>query len=145
MRANAMNSKFFRPLTLLALIASAAAHFPNIERASAQPPERIAADSESGEQLFARFGCYACHLYTGAGYRGAPGGAPLVPMRLSQQAFIIYLRNPPMPRRMPPYTVDVLSDKEAADIHAFIAALPEPPLVDDIPLLKEMLDEIGTQ
>jgi hypothetical protein len=34
---------------------------------------------------------------------------------------------------MPVYTVKVLTDREAADIHAFLAARPRPPAVTVLP------------
>ncbi len=37
---------------------------------------------------------------------------------------------------MPPYTVKVVSDQELADIYAFLMAIPQPPPIDSIPLLK---------
>ena len=113
--------------------------------AAAQPADATTGDADSGRQLFARFGCYACHLYSGAGYNGAPGGAPLVPMRLPEPAFKVYLRNPPVPRRMPPYTADVLSDDEAADLYAFIRSLPEPRAAEEIPLLNDLIEKLNEE
>jgi hypothetical protein len=37
---------------------------------------------------------------------------------------------------MPPYTAKVVSDTEMADIYAFLQARPEPPDVENIPLLR---------
>jgi ubiquinol-cytochrome c reductase cytochrome c subunit len=38
--------------------------------------------------------------------------------------------------QMPPYTLKMMPDKEVADIYAFLAAIPAPPGVNSIPLLK---------
>ncbi|HEX5421726.1 MAG TPA: cytochrome c [Gammaproteobacteria bacterium] len=95
-----------------------------------------------GKALYARFGCYECHQYSGSGYQGAPGGAPLVPLPLTLEAFKAYLRNPPTPRRMPPYTAKVLTDAEADALYAFIRSLPPPPPVAQIPLLESIAKEI---
>ena len=98
-------------------------------------------DSERGEEFFTRSGCYQCHLYSGHGYSGAPGGASLVPLEMTQDGFIAAIRNPNVPRRMPPYSREHLTDAEAADIYAFIRTFPESRDANDIPLLKEILDE----
>jgi cytochrome c1 len=37
---------------------------------------------------------------------------------------------------MPPYTAKVVSDKDLADIYAFLKSVKEPAPVDSIPLLK---------
>jgi len=37
---------------------------------------------------------------------------------------------------MPPYTAKVMSDKEVADIYAFLLTIPAPPAVSGIPLLN---------
>jgi len=37
---------------------------------------------------------------------------------------------------MPPYTAKVVSDKDLADIYAFLQSAKQPPPVKDIPLLK---------
>jgi mono/diheme cytochrome c family protein len=110
------------------------------------PAESRAQDAESeaarGKTLYSRFGCYECHQYSGSGYQGAPGGAPLVPLPLTLEAFAAYLRNPPAPRRMPPYTSKVLTDAEAAALYAFIRSLPPPRPLAQIPLLEDIAKEI---
>ncbi|HEX5418492.1 MAG TPA: c-type cytochrome [Gammaproteobacteria bacterium] len=99
-------------------------------------------DAPRGQALYARFGCYECHQYSGSGYQGAPGGAPLVPLPLTREAFRAYLRNPPMPRRMPPYTAKLLNDTEADALYAFIRSLPPPRPLAEIPLLDGIAKEI---
>jgi hypothetical protein len=37
---------------------------------------------------------------------------------------------------MPPYTAKVVSDKDLADIYAFLQAVKQPPAVKQIPLLS---------
>lgn len=105
----------------------------------------IAQQSESierGATLFARYGCYQCHQYSGAGFQGAPGGALLTPLRFPEPAFIAYIRNPSQPTRMPPYTEKVLSEEEARAIYAYIAALPQPKAKEDIELLNNLVKEM---
>jgi mono/diheme cytochrome c family protein len=38
---------------------------------------------------------------------------------------------------MPSFSADVLSDEDAADIHAFLSSLPGPKSPKDIPLLNQ--------
>jgi hypothetical protein len=52
--------------------------------------------------------------------------------------FSAYLRNP---RQMPPYTDKVLSDEQAADLWAYIKAMPESPAAASIPLLSRIMSE----
>lgn len=110
--------------------------------AVAQPSTAPSGETESGAMSYRRFGCYECHLYSGAGYDGVPGGAPLVPMTLSLQAFTAFLRDPSVPRRMPPYSAERLSDDEAAAIYAFLRTLPPPRPARDVPALAEIIDQI---
>ena len=98
--------------------------------------------AERGATLYARYGCYQCHQYSGAGFQGAPGGALLTPMRFPETAFIAYIRNPSQPTRMPPYTEKVLSDDEARAIYAYITALPQPKAKEDIELLNKLVEEM---
>jgi ubiquinol-cytochrome c reductase cytochrome c subunit len=38
--------------------------------------------------------------------------------------------------QMPAYSEKALSDRDIADIHAYLASIPAPPAVKDIPLLN---------
>lgn len=86
---------------------------------------------DKGKQLYSKYGCYECHGYAGQG--GA--GARLAPKVLPTAALIAYVRHPS--GAMPPYTQKVASDADLADIRAFLASLPAPPPLKDIPLLNQ--------
>lgn len=88
-------------------------------------------NAEKGKQLYLKYGCYECHGYAGQG--GA--GARLAPKVLPTAALIAYVRHPS--GAMPPYTKKVASDADLADIRAFLAGLPPPPRLKDIPLLNQ--------
>ena len=106
-----------------------------------QPGEQAAlvGDVENGQVLFEDYTCFGCHGYTGETGRGPR----LNPPRLDQERFIAYLRNPPNPRRMPPYQQAEVSDQKLADIYAYLQSLPSAsPEVEDIPLLGDLLREI---
>jgi mono/diheme cytochrome c family protein len=91
-------------------------------------------NATQGKELYVQYSCYACHGYDG---HGGPG-TRLVPMRMNLAVFSAYIKNP---RQMPPYTAKVLSDAQAADLWAFIKAIPESPPADKIPLLSRIINE----
>lgn len=92
----------------------------------------IGQDAAKGKILFSQYGCYQCHGTQG---QGTSAGARLAPKPIPLAALIAYVRHPT--GQMPPYTAKVVSDAELADIRAYLAAIPEPPSVKDIPLLNQ--------
>jgi mono/diheme cytochrome c family protein len=99
------------------------------------PPSTAAApagNAETGRKLFASDGCYQCHGYEAQGSTAT--GPRLGPRPISFAAFSRYVRQPT--GQMPPYTNKIVSDTDLAHIYAFLRALPEPPAVQSIPLLK---------
>ncbi len=119
------------PLVVVLQLAGASAH-------SAQDSGALRGDIENGKVLFTDYTCFGCH-----GYTGETGHGPrLNPPRLNQDRFISYLRNPPNPRRMPPYQQSDVSNQKLADIYAFLQSLPSgSPDADSIPVLKDILSE----
>ncbi len=89
-----------------------------------------AGDAANGKKIFTRYGCYQCHGYDAHG--GA--GARLAPNPIAFARFQSYVRRPT--GEMPPYTEKVVTDKELADIYAFLKSIPAPPPVKNIPLLN---------
>jgi ubiquinol-cytochrome c reductase cytochrome c subunit len=89
-------------------------------------------NAENGKKLFTKFGCYECHGYQG---QGGGAGAKLAPKPISATALIAYVRHPS--GSMPPYTSKVASDAELTDIRAYLASVPAPPPVKNIPLLNQ--------
>ena len=87
---------------------------------------------ENGKKLFAKLGCYECHGYQG---QGGGAGAKLAPGTPSVAALTAYVRHPA--GTMPPYTNKVVSDAELADIRAYLASVPAPPPLKNIPLLNQ--------
>ena len=123
-----------RTSLFLALLASVGV----IPHVAAQDPGELRGDVENGRVLFEDYTCFGCHGYTGETGRGAR----LNPLWLNQDRFIAYLRNPPNPRRMPPYQQAEVSDQKLADIYAFLQSLPSgSPEAESIPLLQEILEE----
>ncbi len=92
-----------------------------------------AGSADSGKHLFVADGCYQCHGYVGQG--GGVAGPRLAPAPIAFEAFEKQLREPR--QGMPPYSDKILSDKDAADIYAYLQTIPKPPAVKDIPLLNQ--------
>ena len=86
-----------------------------------------------GKQLYVEYSCYACH-----GYNAQTGnGQRLLPPRLTEQVFTLYIRAP-RTQQMPAYSTKLLSNAEAADIYAYILSLPREPELKDVPLLNQL-------
>jgi len=89
-----------------------------------------AGNAENGKKLFMERGCFQCHNTLAQG----GDGPRLAPRPISFPAFMKELRQPR--DQMPPYTIKVMSDKEIADIYAYLLTIPAPPGVNTIPILK---------
>lgn len=97
-------------------------------KSSASP----AGNSENGKQLFVKDGCYECHGREGQG--SSMAGPRIAPDPIPLDALISYVRKPK--GEMPPYTAKVISDKELADIYAYLQSRKEAPTQKAMPLLK---------
>ena len=100
-------------------------------RAQDAPPP---GDAAHGKQIFLEIGCFTCHGRSGQG--GAYNGpAPiLAKTALPFDGFKGQLRNPV--NDMPAYSDAVLSDKDVADIYAFLQTLPSRRPAKDIAILN---------
>jgi mono/diheme cytochrome c family protein len=96
----------------------------------------LAADQPGKTLYIDKYMCYTCHGYSG---QNGPGAA-LVPMKMSQEAFIAYVRNPRQPNRMPSFSEKVVSDSGLGEIYTYIKSLPNSnPDPKTVPLLKDLL------
>jgi ubiquinol-cytochrome c reductase cytochrome c subunit len=91
-----------------------------------------AGNAENGKQLFMKNGCYQCHGREGQG--SVVTGPRIAPDPLPFEVISAYIRKPT--GEMPPYTEKVLSDKDLADIYAYLQSRPHPPAAKAAPLLK---------
>ena len=91
-----------------------------------------AGNAENGKQLFMKNGCYQCHGREGQG--SVVTGPRIAPDPLPFEVISGYIRKPT--GEMPPYTEKVLSDKDLADIYAYLQSRKKPPTEKAIPLLK---------
>jgi mono/diheme cytochrome c family protein len=96
--------------------------------AAAQTP--AAGNTQNGKALFIKHGCARCHGTEGQGGAGARIGSKPP----ATAALIQYVRNPS--GGMPPYRNQV-TDAELTDIRAYLASIPAPLEVKDIPLLNQ--------
>jgi mono/diheme cytochrome c family protein len=101
---------------------------------AAQPAaQTTTGNATRGKDLYLSYSCYACH-----GYDAQTGnGARLMPMRMNQQVFSLYIRAPKTPG-MPAYSQKLLTDAQAADIYAYVLSLPKAPELKDVPLLGQL-------
>lgn len=95
------------------------------------PPAAPPAPDVSGKAVYMKNGCWQCHGQQG---QGGAAGPRLGPRPMPLAAFRAYVRKPL--NDMPPYSEKVLPDGDIADIHAFLTALPAPPDLKAIPLLR---------
>jgi len=87
-------------------------------------------DAVNGKQIYLRDACFTCHGRSGQGgvFRGR---APILAQTaLPFDGFRELVRDPP--GDMPAYSGAVLSDKDIADIYAFLESLPGPRPPKDI-------------
>jgi mono/diheme cytochrome c family protein len=102
---------------------------------SGQPPSQtVVGDAERGKPLFAdTFNCYACH-----GFDAQSGERRLLPMNYTQDGFITFVQNSPLPN-MPAFPD--ASAQQLADIYAYIRTIPaDAPPIAEVPLLRDILD-----
>jgi mono/diheme cytochrome c family protein len=88
------------------------------------PTSSATGNVPSGKALYYSYGCYACHGYNGeTGYRAFVGNWGHL---ANEQEFITFLRGranvaPITPSdRMPNFSENTMSDKQAKDIYAYI-------------------------
>jgi mono/diheme cytochrome c family protein len=102
---------------------------------AAQKSEAAATGSvENGKKVFMKDGCYECHGREGQGAAQASGPRIGPPQRFLR-SFSRYVRQPT--GQMPPFTSEVISDQELADVYAYLQSRPEAAPAKDIPLLNQ--------
>jgi mono/diheme cytochrome c family protein len=102
---------------------------------AARAEDPPAGDSANGKRLYLADGCFECHGRAGQGGRFNYQTPALAQTALPVDSFIAFLRE--APNDMPSFAASVLSDKDAADIHAFLQSLPGPRPPKEIPLLNQ--------
>lgn len=120
----------FGTLAPLAVVAAAlAAGFGG--GALAQAP----GDAGNGKRIYLADGCIECHGRSGQGGAFLGPTPAIAQVEIPVESFVAFLRA--APTDMPSFSVGVLSDKDAADIYAFLHALPGRKPAKDFPLLNQ--------
>ena len=92
-------------------------------------------DAANGKRVYLADGCFMCHGRVGQGGAMNYPAPAIAKLEMPVESFVSYLRD--APNDMPAYSTDVLSDKEAADIHAFLQSLPGRKPAKEFPLLNQ--------
>lgn len=115
-------------LMILASVGASAQKVESSPKANASPTR----DAANGKRIYSSHGCYECH--GGEGQGSTLSGPRVGPDPIPFPAFVHYLRQPV--GQMPPYTAQVISDAELANIYAFLKSLPRPNSAQSIRLLN---------
>jgi ubiquinol-cytochrome c reductase cytochrome c subunit len=98
-----------------------------------------AGDAQHGFTVFKTVGCYECHGFEAQGM-GKHGngtdtvGPALAPNPLPYSAFAWQVRRPR--GIMPVYSTHILSDKDLADVYAYVSSRPAAKAPSSLPLLN---------
>ncbi|WP_213771952.1 cytochrome c [Bradyrhizobium sp. dw_78] len=98
---------------------------------AARADDALVGDPVNGKRIYLADGCFECHGRAGQGGNFNYPTPVLAQIELPVESFIAFIRE--APNDMPSFSADVLSDKEAADIHAFLSSLPGPKSGKDLP------------
>lgn len=99
-----------------------------------------------GRALFVKNGCYACHGYDGQG--SIYTGLRIAPDPPPWQVIAAFIRNPPGLKRpysnwplfvMPPFTANMVTDRDVRDICAYLKSVPGPAALESIPKFNKPL------
>jgi mono/diheme cytochrome c family protein len=95
------------------------------------PASTLAASADKGKSAFLQHGCWQCHGYQG---QGGVTGPKLAPGPIPFETLSNFVRT--TNRQMPPFSKDILSDEDLADIYAYLESIPKSPDPKSIPLLN---------
>ena len=119
---------------LTAIVFAATALSFDLPRAVADDEVKTG-DPVKGKRIYLAVGCFECHGRAGQGGRFNYPAPALAQIELPAESFIAFLRA--APNDMPAFSADVLSDQDAADLHAYLRSLPGRKPVKDFPLLNQ--------
>jgi mono/diheme cytochrome c family protein len=100
----------------------------------------IADEATNGYETYVKFQCHQCHGHEGQG--GQPGGPRIASLDYPFEAFAVRTRHTNI---MPAYSSEMLGDSELRAIYEYVSSIPEPPEADEIPLLRDALDNLDKQ
>ena len=102
---------------------------------AAWPQNSPVGDAANGKRAYLAVGCFTCHGRSGQGGAMNYPAPALAQTTLRLEAFRVLVRVGP--NEMPAYSENVLSDKDLADIHAFLRSLSGRRPAKDMPLLNQ--------
>ena len=107
-----------------------------LQAVASQPKVELpsTASAQNGQRLYSAFGCYECHGLQGQGSTQT-GGVRIGPPQIPFSGFVAYVREPAS--QMPPYTSEVVSEAQLADIYVFLQSRPQAVPSKSIPLLNQ--------
>jgi mono/diheme cytochrome c family protein len=124
-----MTRQFSRSLRVVSVAAVLAASL-----VAARADDAPSGDPVNGKRVYLADGCFECHGRAGQGGQFNYQTPALAKTALPVESFVAFLRE--APNDMPSFSTKVLSDKDAADIHAFLQTLSGPRPVKEIPQLN---------
>ena len=121
-------------IRLMAPIALAAALLSTCVLTGAQAQDAPPGDAANGKRLYLTDGCFTCHGRSGQGGAYNSPAPILAKTALPFDGFKGQIRNPV--NDMPAFSDALLSDKDIADIFAFVQSLPGRGSAKDIAILN---------
>lgn len=101
---------------------------------TAQAQDAPHGDAANGKRLYLVDGCFTCHGRSGQGGAYNTPAPILAHTAMPFDGFKGQIRNPI--NDMPAYPTAILSDKDIADIYAFVESLAGPRVPKDFPILN---------
>jgi mono/diheme cytochrome c family protein len=127
--------KFATPFGRVCLAALAALGCVAVGLTAASAEDAATGDAVNGKRVYLADGCFECHGRAGQGGAMNYPTPALAKLELPVEAFVAFIRA--APNDMPAYSANVLSDKDATDIYAFLQSLPGRRPAKDFPLLNQ--------
>ena len=118
----------------IAVAAAAVAAIGAAAFAAARAQDAPRGDAANGKRLYLADGCFTCHGRSGQGGAYNTPAPILAHSAVPFDGFKGQIRNPI--NDMPAFLTAILSDKDIADIYAFVESLPGPRSPKDFPILN---------
>ena len=118
----------------IAVTALAVAAMSTATLVAAQAQDAPHGDAANGKRLYLADGCFTCHGRVGQGGAYNTPAPILAHTAMPFDGFKGQVRNPV--NDMPAYPAAIMSDKDIADIYAFVESLPGPRAPKDFPILN---------
>lgn len=123
--------KVFKTISVRVLVA---ATIGAAASAAAHAQDAPSGDAANGKRLYLADRCFTCHGRSGQGGAYNTPAPILAHTALPFEGFRGQIRDPI--NDMPAYPPAILSDKDIADIYAFVQSLPGPSSPKDFPILN---------